>query len=96
MKIVTFPVKRFTNFASFKINFRAFKNRILRRVCGPMRDENGDWGSLQNEEPHRLYRLPNIVRIKSRRLRWTDRLARIEGDRSAFKVLTGNLQERFL
>ena len=35
-------------------------------------------------------RSPNIVRvIKSRRLRWTRHVARMEEGRSAFKVLTG-------
>ena len=37
-----------------------------------------------------LYRSPNIVRvIKSRRLRWVGHVARMEEDRSAFKILTG-------
>ena len=39
---------------------------------------------------HSLYRSLNIVRvIKSRRLRWAGRVARIEEDRNAFKILTG-------
>ena len=37
-----------------------------------------------------LYLSPNIVRvIKSRRLRWTEHVARMEKGRSAFKILTG-------
>ena len=45
---------------------------------------------LHNEELHCLYRSPNIVRvIKSRRLRWAGHVARMEGGRSAFKLLTG-------
>ena len=61
---------------------RLFKNRILRRIFGPTRDENGKWRRLHNEELHSLYRSPNIARvIKSRRLR-------MEDDRSAFKILT--------
>jgi hypothetical protein len=37
-----------------------------------------------------MYRSPNIVRvIKSRRLRWTVHVARMEKSRSAFKILTG-------
>ena len=37
-----------------------------------------------------MYRSPNIVRvIKSRRLRWTGHVARMEEGRSAFKILTG-------
>ena len=41
-------------------------------------------------ELHSLYRSPNTARvIKSRRLRWGGHVARIEGGRSAFKILTG-------
>ena len=56
---------------------------------GPKRDESGEWKKLHGEELHSLYRSPNIVKvIKSRRLRWAGRMARMEG-RSAFKILTG-------
>ena len=42
------------------------------------------------EELHSLYRSPNVVRvIKSRRLRLAGHVARMEEDRSAFKILTG-------
>jgi len=64
--------------------------RKLRRIFGPKRNENGEWGRLHNEELHSLYRSPNVDRvIKSRRLRWTGHVARIEEGRSAFKILTG-------
>ena len=46
-----------------KRRLRVFENRILRRICGPKRDENGEWRRLNNEELHSLYRLPNIVRV---------------------------------
>jgi len=39
---------------------RVFDNRILRRIFGPKRDENGKWRRLHNEELHSLYRSPNI------------------------------------
>ena len=49
----------------------------------------GEWRRLR-EEPHSSYRSPNIVRvIKSRGLRWADRVARMEEGMSAFKNLTG-------
>ena len=54
------------------------------------RVENGKWRRLHNEELHSLYRSPNIVRvIKSRSLKWAGIVARMEEDRSAFKILTG-------
>ena len=56
---------------------RVFENRILRRIFGPKRDENGGWRRLHNEELHSLYSSPNIVRvIKSRRLRWAGHVAK--------------------
>ena len=68
---------------------KVFENRILRRIFGPKRNENGECRRLNNEELHR-YRSPNIVRvIKSRRLRWAGHVARMEEGRSAFKILTG-------
>ena len=38
---------------------KVFENRILRRIFGPKRDENGEWKRLHNEELHSLYRSPN-------------------------------------
>ena len=68
---------------------RVFKNRILGRIFGPKRHENGDWRKLHNEELHSLCRSPNLVRmIKSRRLRWAGHVARMEEGRSAYKILT--------
>ena len=74
---------------------RVFENRILARIFGPKRDENGQSRRLHNEELHSLYRPPNIARvIKCRRLRWAGSIARMEEDQSAFKILTGHLQKR--
>ena len=62
------------------------------RMFGPKRDVNGEWRRLRNEELHSLCHSPNIVSlIKSRRLRWAGHVARMEEDRSAFKMLTGKL-----
>jgi hypothetical protein len=35
---------------------RGFENRILRRMFGSKRDENGEWRRLHNEELNSLYR----------------------------------------
>ena len=38
-----------------------------------------------------LYSAPNIIRsLKSRRLRWTGHVARMEQSRNAYRVLVGN------
>ena len=61
---------------------RVFENRIMKRIFGPKRAENGEWRRLHNEELCRLYRSPNIIReIKYRKLRWTEHVAGMEEDR---------------
>ena len=39
---------------------RVFANRILRRVFGPKRDENGDWRRLHAKQLQSLYLSPNM------------------------------------
>jgi len=58
---------------------RVFENRVLRRIFGPKRNEiTGEWRKLHNEELNNLYSSPNILRvIKSRRIRWTEHVARM-------------------
>ena len=58
---------------------RVFENRIMKRIFGAKKDENGEWRRFRNEELHSLYRSPNIVRvINSRKLRWAGHAARTE------------------
>jgi hypothetical protein len=40
-----------------------FKNRVLRRIIGPKRDEGtGEWRKLHNEELYDQYLYHNIIR----------------------------------
>jgi hypothetical protein len=56
---------------------RVFENRVLRKIFGPKREEDGSWRKVHNEL-HSLYSSPNIVRvIKSRRMRWAGHVARM-------------------
>jgi len=50
---------------------KVFEKRVLRKIFGPKRDEvTGKWRRLHNEEPNDLYSSPNIIRVKSRIMRW--------------------------
>jgi hypothetical protein len=42
---------------------RVFQNRVLRRIFGPKREEDGSWRKLHNDELHSLYSAPNIVGV---------------------------------
>jgi hypothetical protein len=43
---------------------RVFKNRVLRRIFGPKKEEGGGgWRRLHNEEFRNLYASPNIIRV---------------------------------
>jgi hypothetical protein len=69
---------------------RVFENRVLRRIFGPKREEDGSWRKLHNDEFHCLYSSPNIVMvIKSRRMRWAGQVARMGEGRGVHRVLVG-------
>jgi hypothetical protein len=65
---------------------RVFENRVLRRIFGPKKKEDGSGRKLPNDELHGLYSSPNIVRvIKSRRMGWAGHAARMEEGRCVYR-----------
>jgi hypothetical protein len=69
---------------------RVFENRVLRKIFGPKREEDGSWRKLHNDELHTLYSSPNIVRvIKARKMRWAGHVARMGKGRGVYRVLVG-------
>jgi hypothetical protein len=75
------------------------ENRVL-RIFRPKRDEvTGGWRELHIEELHNLYASPStcIIRmIKSRTIRWTERVARVGEKRNAYRILVGKPEGRRL
>jgi hypothetical protein len=67
-----------------------FENRVLRRIFGPKRDEvTGGW--------RKLYSSPSIIiRIKSRKMRWSGHVTRMEEKRNAYRILVGKPEGRRL
>jgi hypothetical protein len=65
-----------------------FENGVLRRIFGPTRDEvTGGWRKLHSGELHNLYASPDTFRpIKSRRMKWVGRVARIGEGRNLYSV----------
>jgi hypothetical protein len=73
---------------------RVFENRVLRKISGPKRDEDGSWRELHNDEAH-MYSSPNIVRvIKSRRMRWAGHVTNMGEGRGVYRVLVGRPEGR--
>jgi hypothetical protein len=63
---------------------------VLRKIFGPKREEDGSWRKVHNDELHKLYSSPNIVRvIKSRRMRWAEYVARMGEERIVCRILVG-------
>jgi hypothetical protein len=95
-KTITLPafmgVKLSLSRTKGKHRLRVFENRVLKRIFGPKRDEvTGERRKLHNEETHILYSSPNIIRqMKSRRMRWSEHVARMGEDRKVYRVLVGN------
>jgi hypothetical protein len=75
------------------LRFLVFENRVLRKIFGPKREEDGSWRKLHNDELHSLYSSLNIVRvIKSRRMSWAAHVAHLGEGRGVYRVLVGRLE----
>jgi hypothetical protein len=73
---------------------RVFENRVLRRIFGPKREEDGSRKNLHNDELHSLYSLNIVKVIKSRRMRWAGHVARMGEGRGVYRVLVGRPESK--
>jgi hypothetical protein len=64
---------------------RVFENRVLRKIFGSEREEDGSWRKLHIDELHGLYSSQNIVRVIKSRMRWAGHTARM----GEWEVFTG-------
>jgi len=67
---------------------RVSENRILRKIFGPEREQVvGHWKRVYNVELHNMYASPNIMGIKSRRIRRMGHVAHMVEMRNSYKTL---------
>jgi hypothetical protein len=72
---------------------RIFENRVLRKIFGPKKEEDGSWVKLHNDELHRPYSSPNTVSvIQLRRMKWAGHVAHVGEGRSVYRVFVGRLE----
>jgi hypothetical protein len=72
---------------------RVFEKRVLSRIFGPKREEDGSCRKLHNDGLHGLSSSQNIVRvIKSRRIRLARHVARMGEGRGVYGILVGRLE----
>jgi hypothetical protein len=49
---------------SYSKERRVFGNRVMRRICGPKKEEvKGGWRRLHKEELYNFYASPDIIRV---------------------------------
>jgi hypothetical protein len=65
---------------------RVFENRVLRRIFGPKREEDGSWRKVHNDKLHNLY--------SSRRMRWAGHGSRMGEGRGVYMVLVGSPEDK--
>jgi hypothetical protein len=73
---------------------RVFENRVLRKLFGPKREEDGSWRKLHNDGLHSLYSSPNIIRVIKLRREWAGHVARMVEGRGVYRVLVGRPEGR--
>ena len=67
---------------------RIFERRILRKIFGPVQNEDGFWRIRMNYELNDLIQNADVVRfVKSKRMAWLGHVMRMEGKRIPRRVL---------
>jgi len=62
---------------------RIFERRILRKIFGPVQNEDGFWGIRMNCELNKLTENADIVRfIRSRKIAWLGHVKRMDDKRT--------------
>jgi len=69
-------------------HLRIFERRILRKIFGPVQNEDGSWIIRMNYELNELVKNADIVRfIKSRRIAWLGHVMQMDDKRAPKRIL---------
>jgi len=86
--VVTYGCEAWTLTNRDEQHLRIFKRRILRKIFGPVQNEDGSWRIRINYELNELIGNAGIVRfIKSRRITWLGHVMRMDDKRTPKRIL---------
>jgi hypothetical protein len=72
-----------------------FEEKILRRIFGPVYENDLGWRPRQNEELHELFNGPDIVKhIMFKRIQWASHIVQMDNSRILNKVMDGKFHGR--
>jgi hypothetical protein len=85
---VTYECEAWTLTNPNEQHLRIFERRILRKIFGPVQNEDGSWRITMNYELNELTENADIVRfIKSIRIAWLGRVMRMDDKRTPNRIL---------
>jgi hypothetical protein len=85
---VTYGCEAWTLTGRNERQLRIFERKILRKIFGPVQDENGIWRIGKNHELNELIGNADTVRfIISRRMAWLGHVMRMDGGRMPRRIL---------
>ena len=86
--VVAYGCEAWTLTAGDEKSLRIFERRILRKIFGPVQNEDGSWRIRMNRELNELIENADIVRfIKCIRIAWLGHVMRMEEKRTPKRVL---------
>ena len=86
--VVKYGCEAWTLTSRNELKLRILERKILRKIFGPIQDENGIWRIRKNHELNELIGNADIERfIKSRRMAWLGHMMRMDGGRMPRRIL---------
>jgi len=87
--VVTYGCEAWTVTDRDEQQLRIFEHRILRKIFGPVQNEDGSWRIRMNYELNELIENEDIVRFtKSRRIAWLGHMMQMDDKGTPKRILT--------